>query len=190
MEDRTDDRDLAGKVLTVSRSSEHGFAKALEPHITLLAGLGVEGDAHAGTTVQHLYRKRLDPRAPNLAQVHFLQSELFDELSAKGFAIEPGIMGENVLTAGLDLINLPTGTIFRIGPQAVVEISGIRHPCKQIDDSVAKGLTNALIDRDADGAVVRKAGIMGVVVTGGVVTPGDTIAVTLPAKPYRRLEVV
>ena len=180
---------IQGKVLAVSRSAKHGVGKIPQDAIRLLAGLGVEGDAHAGTTVQHLYRMKLDPTAPNLAQVHFLHAELFDEMASKGFALEAGTLGENVLTQGIDLINLPTGTIFRIGAEAVVEISGIRDPCKQID-RIAKGLTKTLFDRDIDGGVVRKAGIMGVVVTGGTVTPGDTIAVTLPPEPHRRLVVV
>ncbi|WP_210252989.1 MOSC domain-containing protein, partial [Beijerinckia sp. L45] len=167
----------------------HGVGKIPHATIRLLTGLGVEGDAHAGKTVQHLYRMKLDPTAPNLAQVHFLHAELFDEMAAQGFALEAGTLGENVLTQGIDLINLPTGTIFRIGAEAVVEISGIRNPCKQID-GVAQGLTKALFDRDAAGQVVRKAGIMGIVVSGGVVNPGDAIAVTLPPEPHRRLEVV
>lgn len=178
-----------GIVLAVSRSAKHGVGKIPQATIRLLAGLGVEGDAHAGTTVQHLYRKRHDPTAPNLAQVHFLHAELFDEMAAKGFALAAGTLGENVLTLGIDLINLPTGTIFRIGADAVVEISGIRDPCRQID-GVAKGLTKTLLGRDASGRVIRKAGIMGVVVTSGVVNKGDAIAVTLPAEPHRPLVVV
>ncbi len=180
---------MQGEVLSVSLSPEHGFRKVPQDQITLLAGLGVEGDAHAGKTVQHLYRMRIDPTAPNLAQVHFLATELFDEMAAQGFALAAGVLGENVLTRGIDLINLPTGTLFRIGSQAVVEISGLRNPCKQID-GVADGLTKALFDRDAKGEVVRKAGIMGVVVTGGTVAPGDPIGVTLPPLPHRRLVVV
>ena len=179
-----------GTVVSVGCSPDHGFRKAPQDSIRLLAGLGVEGDAHAGATVQHLYRMRLDPTAPNLAQVHFLHAELFDELEARGFGrVAPGDLGENVLTAGLDLINLPTGTLFHLGPEAVVRVSGIRDPCKQID-RVARGMTKALFDRDGAGRVVRKAGIMGVVVAGGAVRAGDAIAVTLPEEPFRRLEVV
>lgn len=178
-----------GEVLAVSRSPAHGFRKTPQESITLLAGLGVEGDAHAGRTAQHLYRKRLDPTAPNLAQVHFLQVELFEEMAARGFTLAPGVMGENVLTQGIDLINLPTGTLFRIGRDAIVEISGIREPCKQIE-GVAKGLTKALVGRDAAGHVVRKAGIMGVVTVGGRVAAGDAIVVTLPPLPHARLVVV
>jgi MOSC domain-containing protein YiiM len=177
------------KVVAVSRSTQHGVGKIPHDEIRLLEGLGVEGDAHAGKTAQHLYRMKRDPTAPNLAQIHFLNAELFDELAAKGFAVEAGRLGENVLTQGIDLITLPTGTIFQIGAEAIVEISGIRDPCKQID-GVARGLTKALIDRDAAGQVLRKAGIMGVVVKGGMVRPGDAIVVTLPAEPHRRLEVV
>ena len=178
-----------GKVLAVSASPEHGFTKMPRDTINLLAGLGVEGDAHAGATVQHLYRKRKDPSAPNLAQVHFLPVELFAEMAALGFTLAPGAMGENVLTEGLDLITLPTGTLFKIGADVLVEISGIRDPCKQID-ALGQGLTKAMFARDAEGQVVRKAGIMGVVRVGGLVQSGDAIAVMLPAEPHRRLEVV
>lgn len=180
---------MLGTVLSVSLNPAHGFHKTPRQSIRLLAGLGVEGDAHAGATTQHLYRKRLTPDAPNLAQVHFLHVELFAEMAGQGFMLEPGVMGENVLTQGIDLLTLPTGAVFRIGPDAIVEISGIRDPCKQIE-AVATGLTQALFDRDAEGQVVRKAGIMGVVLAGGLVTPGDTIEVTLPKGPFRRLEVV
>ncbi len=176
----------AGTVVAVSLSPEHGFRKTPQPSITLLEGLGVDGDAHAGRTVQHLYRIRLDPTAPNLAQVHFLHAELFDEMPDIAFA--PGAMGENVLTRGLDLLAMPTGAVFRIG-EAVVEVSGIRDPCKKID-AVAKGLTKRLFDRAPDGTLIRKAGIMGVVRAGGTIRPGDAIRVTLPPEPHRPLEVV
>ncbi len=179
---------MQGTILAVSRAEEHGFSKEPRESIKLLAGLGVEGDAHAGKTVQHLYQIKRDPTQPNRAQVHFLQVELFDEMAALGFTLKPGAMGENVLTRGLDLITLPTGTLFQIG-EAIVEISGIRDPCKKID-ALGKGLTKALLDKDADGQIVRKAGIMGVVVRSGVIAPGDTIEVTLPPEPHRRLEVV
>lgn len=181
---------MQGKVLSVSLSPVHGFHKDVQTRIRLLEGLGVEGDAHAGVKAQHLYRQRLDPEAPNLAQVHFLHRELFDEMAERGFALTPGLMGENVLTEGIDLITLPTGTIFRIGAEAVVEISGCRNPCHQIDSGIQKGLTNALIGRDADGEKLRKAGIMGVVLVGGVVAPGDTIVVELPEKPWTKLVAV
>ena len=177
-----------GEVVAVSRCPTHGFSKVPQPEIMLLQGLGVEGDAHAGTTVQHLYRIRRDRDAPNLAQVHFLPVELFDEMAALGYALAPGAMGENVLTRGLDLAAMPTGATFRIG-EAIVEISGVRDPCKKID-ALGKGLTKAMFGKSADGSLLRKAGIMGVVRRGGTVRPGDAIAVMLPALPHRRLEVV
>lgn len=177
-----------GVVVAVSRSPAHGFSKRPQPAITLLAGLGVDGDAHAGRTVQHLYRMRRDASAPNRAQVHFLHAELLDDMRTEGFAITPGAMGENILTRGLDLLGMPTGAIFRIGT-AIVAISGIRDPCKQIN-AIGKGLTKRLIERRADGRVIRKAGIMGVVVAGGTIKPGDAIAVALPPEPHAPLEVV
>ena len=178
----------AGTVVAVSRCPTHGFSKVPQRKITLLEGLGVEGDAHAGTTVQHLYRIKLDAEAPNLAQVHFLPVELFDEMAALGYALEPGGMGENVLTSGLDLAAMPTGATFRIG-EALVEISGIRDPCKKID-SLGKGLTKAMLAKTSKGDLLRKAGIMGVVRRGGTLRPGDAITVALPPEPHRRLVVV
>ena len=176
-------------VLTVSRHLRHAFSKPRCDSIRLLAGLGVEGDSHMGVTVKHRSRVRADPTQPNLRQVHLLHAELFAELAAKGFDIESGDIGENVLTAGIDLLALPTGTRLRLGPDAEVEITGLRNPCSQLD-RFRPGLMAAMLDRDAAGAIVRKAGIMSIVVAGGAVRPGDAIAVTLPPPPHRKLEKV
>ena len=177
-----------GTVVAVSRSSTHGFSKVPQPEITLLEGLGVEGDAHAGVTVQHLYRIKLDRRAPNLAQVHLLPVELFDEMAALGYTLEPGALGENVLTQGLDLAAMPTGATFHIGG-TLLEISGIRDPCRKIE-ALGKGLTKAMFGRTSGGGLLRKAGIMAVVRRGGTVRPGDPIVVALPSPPHRPLSVV
>jgi len=178
------------RVEAVSRSSGHTFAKRGEPGIVLLEGLGVEGDAHAGVTVKHRSRVRRDPTQPNLRQVHLVHAELFDELAAAGFDVAAGQIGENVTTRGIDLLGLPTGTRLRLGDAgAVVEVTGLRNPCTQLD-AFRPGLMRAVLDREADGGLVRKAGIMGVVVAGGAVRPGDAIAVELPAGPHRRLEPV
>jgi MOSC domain-containing protein YiiM len=178
------------RVEAVSRSPGHTFAKRSEPGIVLLEGLGVEGDAHAGVTVKHRSRVRRDPTQPNLRQVHLVHAELFDELRAAGYELAPGLVGENVTTRGVDLLGLPTGTRLRLGDDgAVVEVTGLRNPCTQLD-GFRPGLMRAVLDRDADGGLVRKAGIMGVVVAGGAVRPGDAIAVELPAGPHRRLEPV
>jgi MOSC domain-containing protein YiiM len=177
-------------VEAVSRSSRHTFTKPTEPEIVLVAGLGVEGDAHAGVTVKHRSRVRRDPSQPNLRQVHLVHAELFDELREAGFDLVPGLIGENVTTRGVDLLGLPTGTLLRLGDGgAVVRVTGLRNPCTQLDDC-RPGLMRAVLDRDADGGVVRKSGIMGVVVAGGAVRPGDAIAVEPPAGPHRRLEPV
>ncbi len=180
---------MAAVVTAVSRSQRHRFSKDNAAQIRLVAGLGVEGDAHSGETVQHRSRKRWTPHLPNLRQVHLLHAELFRELAADGFAVEPGQLGENVTTQGLDLLGLPVGTRLRMGNDAVVELSGLRNPCVQLD-RFQDGLMAAVLDRDADGALVRKAGVMSVVVDGGVVRPGDAIEVTLPTPPHRALEKV
>jgi len=179
----------APRVLAVHRSSSHSFSKFAEEAITLVTGLGVEGDAHAGSTVQHRSRVRRDPGQPNLRQVHLLHAELFDELMAAGFAVWPGELGENVTTRGVDLLALPTGTRLRLGGHAVVELTGLRNPCSQIDRFQA-GLMAAVLDRDAQGALVRKSGVMAVVLEGGEVRPGDAVAVLLPDGPPQPLEPV
>jgi MOSC domain-containing protein YiiM len=173
----------------VSRDAEHHFSKAVTTQITLLLGLGVQGDAHAGVTVQHRSRVAADPTQPNLRQVHLIHVELHSELRDQGFHVGPGQMGENVLTAGVDLLGLPCGTLLRLGGEAVVQVTGLRNPCVQID-TFAPGLLKAVVRRDQDGNVIRKAGIMGVVVHGGSVRPGDSITVRLPAGPHRPLERV
>ncbi|RYF69181.1 MAG: MOSC domain-containing protein [Comamonadaceae bacterium] len=179
----------AAQVLAVHASDVHGFSKFAEPAVRLLEGLGVEGDAHAGRTVQHRSRVARNAAAPNLRQVHLMHAELFDELVDAGFAVFPGDLGENITTRGIDLLGLPTGTRLRLGAEAVVELTGLRNPCIQID-RFQKGLMAATLPRDADGALVRKAGVMAVVVTGGEVCAGDGIDIELPAGEPRRLEPV
>ena len=180
---------MAGTVVAVSRSSGHTFSKPNEGSIRLLEGLGVEGDAHLGVTVQHRSRVAKDPTVPNLRQVHLIHAELMDELEAAGFRLWPGAMGENVTTRDVDLLGLPTGTKLRLGTKAVIEVTGLRNPCRQLND-FQPGLMNATLDRDTDGNLVRKAGIMAVVLFGGEVKPGDTIVIELPAEPHQKLEPV
>lgn len=180
---------LAGVVTAVSRSPTHTFSKVNQDRIRLRAGLGVEDDAHAGETVKHRSRVAIDPTRPNLRQVHLIHSELHDELRAAGFAVSAGQMGENVTTRGLDLLGLPTGTILRLGGTAVVEVKGLRNPCAQLDH-FQSGLTAAVLGRDAAGGLVRKAGVMGIVLEGGDVRPGDEILVELPDGAHRPLECV
>jgi len=180
---------MTATVLAVHRSTTHSFSKYSEEGIALVEGLGVEGDAHAGATVQHRSRVKRDPAAPNLRQVHLLQSELFDALVEQGHAVFPGDLGENVTTRGIDLLALPAGTILQLGDVAEVEITGLRNPCSQID-RFQPGLTAKVLDRDANGALVRKAGVMAVVRRGGRVQRGDNIVVRLPQHPHRLLEPV
>jgi MOSC domain-containing protein YiiM len=178
-----------GLVTAVAASPGHTFSKPTQPSITLLAGLGVAGDAHSGETVKHRSRVRRDPTQPNLRQVHLIHAELHDELRAAGFDVAPGDLGENVTTRGVDLLALPAGTLLRLGAEAVVEVTGLRNPCVQLD-AFRAGLTAAVLDRDERGELVRKAGVMSVVHACGDVAPGDAIAVELPAGPHRPLEVV
>ncbi|WP_134498575.1 MOSC domain-containing protein [Microvirga pakistanensis] len=180
---------MDASVAAVSRSPTHSFSKSNRLSIRLVAGLGIEGDAHAGATVKHRSRVKIDPTQANLRQIHLIQGELFDELAAKGFSVAPGDMGENVTTRGIDLLALPVSTRLHLGASAVVELTGLRNPCVQLD-RFRRGLMSAVLDRDGGGQVVRKAGVMGIVVTGGDVHPGDPIAVVLPPEPHRRLERV
>ena len=176
-------------VAAVHVDAAHGFSKQTADRIRLLAGLGVEGDAHCGATVQHLSRVRRDPAQPNLRQVHLIHGELLDELERQGHAVAPGELGENCTTRGIDLLSLPTGTVLRLGEAALVAITGLRNPCRQIE-RFREGLLGQLISRREDGGIERRAGVMGVVLASGVVRPGDAIEVQRPPGPATPLEVV
>ena len=179
----------SGWVVTVSRSGAHGFSKHVQRHIRLVTGLGVEGDAHSGVTVKHRSRVAKDPSQPNLRQVHLLHHELLYELNAKGFLLDPGAIGENILTRGIELLRLPRGTRLHIGEVAIVEVTGLRDPCKQLN-GYRPGLMAAVIDRDEQGNRILKAGIMGVVHCGGEVRANDSIRVELPVWPHQPLDRV
>ena len=176
-------------VVAVARDARHHFTKPVCMSIRIVAGLGVEGDAHFGVTVKHRSRVARDPTAPNLRQVHLIHEELFAELSAQGFSAAPGDLGENVTTCGIDLLSLPAGTRLHIGDRAVVEVTGLRNPCSQID-KFQKGLMHAVLRRDAGGNLIRKTGVMSIAIATGDIRPGDVIRVELPAEPHRALEVV
>jgi hypothetical protein len=183
------ERAQEGVVIAVCRNATHEFIKPTRQSITLVAGFGVEGDAHMGVTVKHRSRVAANPTQPNLRQVHLISDELHDELRAKGFRVAPGIMGENITTRGIDLLALPRSTKLHVGATAVVEVTGLRNPCAQLN-SYQDGLMAAVIAKDAKGNVIRKAGIMSVVVSGGEVRAGDPIKVILPPEPRVKLERV
>ncbi len=184
------ERAQGGVVTAVSASAGHTMTKPNAGAIRLLEGLGVEGDAHSGETVKHRSHARRDPTKPNLRQVHLIHSELHDELATQGFpGLQPGQMGENVTTAGVDLLGLPVGTKLHLGDEAVVEVTGLRNPCAQLD-GIQPGLMKATLDRDDDGNVVMKSGIMGVVLARGEVRPGDAIGVELPPEPHVAMKKV
>lgn len=177
-----------GRVVAVCVGKDHNFSKPQAPSIRLLAGLGVEGDAHLGEKVKHLYLVRKNADAPNLRQVHLMHTELFDEVRTKGFDVKPGDLGENVTTAGVDLLGLSTGTKLYLGDEAVIEVTGLRNPCYQIDN-FRKGLLHATLDKSGP-KLVRKTGIMSIVLVGGDVRPGDAIRVEPPPGPHRPLPLV
>lgn len=173
-------RDDQPYVVDVSRDEGHHFSKPVVDHVVLIKGWGVEGDAHAGTTVQHRSRVARDPSQPNLRQVHLMHAELFDEVAEAGFPVAPGQLGENVTTRGIDLLGLPTDTLLHLGDEACVRVTGLRNPCQQINDFEA-GLLREVLGRADDGSVVRRGGVMAVVVAGGVVRRGDRIRIELPS---------
>jgi MOSC domain-containing protein YiiM len=180
---------MAAIISALASSATHSMAKPGRAVLRLLAGLGVAGDAHQGVTVKHRSRVARDPSQPNLRQIHLIHGELHDELQALGFAVRPGQMGENVTTRGVYLLALPTGAQLHLGASAVVEVTGLRNPCMQLD-GIAPGLMKATLARDLDGNLVRKAGVMGIVLAGGEVRVGDAIGIELPGEPHRPLEPV
>ncbi|MDB5591583.1 MOSC domain-containing protein [Enterovirga sp.] len=180
---------MAAEVLSVSAARGHRFSKPRQLSVRLVAGLGILGDAHAGETVKHRSRVARDPTQPNLRQVHLIAAELFAELAGQGYPIGPGDLGENITTQGIDLLGLPTGARLRLGREAVVEVTGLRNPCIQIDQ-FRPGLMQAVLGRAPDGSLIRKTGVMSIVIAGGDVAPGDAITIELPAGAPRPLEVV
>jgi MOSC domain-containing protein YiiM len=180
---------VRGEVTAVHLSPTHSFSKEGSDSLTVVAGLGVAGDAHSGARVRHRSRVEKDPTQPNLRQVHLIHAELFAELATKGFAVGPGALGENITTRGIDLLGLATGSVIALGDDALVAVTGLRNPCRQLDDLIP-GLMAAVLDRGPDGALIRKAGVMAVVLRGGTVRPGDPIGISPPPGPPRRLEPV
>ena len=180
---------MAAKVVAVGRDAGHAFSKPIGDSIRLLTGRGVEGDAHCGVTVKHRSRVAVDPSQPNLRQVHLIHAELFDELKRAGFDLAPGDLGENVTTRGIDLLALPVGARLQLGDKARIEITGLRNPCAQIE-AFRPGLLSAVLGRDTEGRLVRKSGVMAIVLAGGEIRPGDAIGLTLPDLPHHALERV
>ena len=180
---------MTGRVASLSLSPEYTFTKPTAERVRLLEGLGVEGDVHSGKTVKHRSRVRADPTQPNLRQVHLIASELLDELRAEGFDVSPGRLGENLLTECFDLLGLPTGTRLEIGNEAVLEMTGLRNPCVQLND-VGDGLMQRLVERREDGSLIRKAGAMAIVLRTGDVVLGDEIRLVLPPEPHAPMEKV
>jgi MOSC domain-containing protein YiiM len=176
------------EVVSVSKDDGHRFSKVVCSAITLIAGEGVEGDAHRGVTVKHRSRVKVDPTQPNLRQVHLISIEIIEALQQSGFDVGPAVMGENITTRRIDLLSLPRDTLLKIG-ETQIQITGLRNPCGQLDGH-QKGLTAALLDKADNGELIRKAGIMGIVLQGGQIQPGDKIEITLPAEPHHKLERV
>ena len=176
-------------IAALHRSDAHTFSKAPAEALTLLAGLGVEGDAHCGATVRHRSRVAIDPHQPNLRQVHLITTEILDDLRTRGYDVAPGDLGENVTTTGIDLHGLPTGTLIRLGDSALVALTGLRNPCQQIE-TFRRGLLRQVVGKDGDGDIVRRAGVMAVVVQGGDVRRGDCIVAQLPPPPLTPLAKV
>ncbi|MFI6576059.1 MOSC domain-containing protein [Nocardiopsis sp. NPDC050513] len=176
-------------VTSVSASPTHTFSKPTRTSIRLLAGLGVEGDAHLGTTVKHRSRVAQDPTQPNLRQVHLIHAELLDEVAAHGHHVQPGQLGENITTHGLDLLSLSTGTVLHLGPRARIRVTGLRNPCAQIN-GLSHGLLAHLVHREDDLTTTRRAGIMGTVLTSGTVQPGMDITIHPPQGPHLPLQRV
>ena len=178
-----------GKVFSVSKKSTHEFSKEIQEKIKLITMHGVDGDAHAGKYVKHRSRVKKDPNQLNIRQVHLMTSELLEEFQGVGHHIKPGDLGENITTVGIDLINLPKGTILKIGPEAEVEITGLREPCKQIED-FQNGLLKRVISKNNSGKLDVKSGVMSIVTQGGTVRPGDKIKVIYPNQPHVELKFV
>jgi len=177
------------KVISLSKNDKHQFSKRNCGSLFFIEGLGIEGDAHCGKTVQHLSRIKKNPTQPNLRQVHIIHCELLAELREQGFKVEAGSLGENILTQGIDVLSLPKNTRLKLGKEVILKVTGLRNPCSQLDN-YQQGLTKAVLDKDKHGNLIRKAGIMATVEKGGTVFVNDSIEVKLPNEPHEALECV
>ncbi len=180
---------ISGSVIAVCSRDAHLFSKENREEIELIKNFGINGDAHAGMYVKHRSRVKKNPKQLNLRQVHLIPIELLNEMKQHRYDLHPGDLGENITTSGIDLINLPLNSQINIGEEVVLEVKGLRDPCKQIE-AFKEGLLKKMITKDADGNLIRKTGIMTIVLGGGIVKPNDKIEVVLPKKPYHKLEVV
>jgi MOSC domain-containing protein YiiM len=178
-----------GLVVAVAASETHGVTKDRHDAIRLIAGYGVDGDAHCGETVKHRSRVAKDPTQPNLRQVHLIHAELFDTLADNGFAVSPAMMGENITTRGIDLLGLSAGTRLEIGDEAMIEITGLRNPCHQLNGLIP-GLMQEVLDRTDDGSLIRLASVMAIVIRGGLVSAGDAITIVHSPIPHIVLQPV
>ena len=176
-------------VIAVASDSGHNFSKPTKPVINLIAGFGVEGDAHAGKTVQHLWDKKRTPDAPNLRQVHLVHEEIFSELAEQGFTVKAGDIGENIVTRGIDLLNLPLGTQLEFESGALIELTGLRNPCRKLN-KIQDGLIHKFVYKSDEGTRAVKSGVMSIVLTGGEIWPDDAITVKRPEGPHRPLPIL
>lgn len=180
---------MQGKVIAVSKSATHSLSKYNQESIKLIPDWGVEGDAHAGKTVQHLYLVRTDPTRRNNRHLHLFLQEMLDELAEKSFDLTPGQVGENLTTQGLPLMDMPVGTKLYIGDEVCLELTGLRDPCGQLN-GIYPGLKAAMLDKDEQGNTIYRGGLYGVIRTGGVVKPGDTLRVELPPEPHVAMTII
>jgi len=175
-------------VMSVNQAARHDVRKTPVAALHLRSGLGADGDAHYGATVQHRYDRRRDPSRLNLRQVHLIGAELLEELGRAGYRIAPGDLGENITTADIDLASLPAATRLHIGSSAVLELTGLREPCVLLD-RIAPGLRLAACG-ERSGETILRHGAMAIVVAGGEVRAGDAIEISLPPSPHRPMRVV
>lgn len=180
---------MKGKVFAVSQSDKHSIRKFNRTYINIIEGFGVEGDAHAGKKVKHRYLVKKDPERLNLRQVHLISLEIYREIQARGYQIEPGEMGENITSEGIEIMELPVHTLLKIGDEVVLKVTGMREPCSLLNQ-VQNGLMKAVLDKTKTGELIRKAGIMTIVLKGGIVSPDDVIIVELPPKPHVKMTTV
>ena len=178
---------MSARVLALSLSPTHTFSKSPQQRLKLVAEHGVEGDAHFGVTVKHRSRVAKNPDAPNLRQVHLIHQEMLDRVASSGLDLKPGDIGENILTAGVDLLALSRGARLQMG-SAEVEVTGLRNPCLQLDN-FKPGLRRAFLQKRANGEIIRLAGVMAIVAKTGEVSLDDLSKVTSPTT-HTPLEVV
>jgi MOSC domain-containing protein YiiM len=169
-----------GSVIAVCQKTEPGLPKFEAEAIQLIEDFGVSGDYHAGKLIRHRYWAAKDPTHPNHRQVLLVDTSIYADLASQGIALKPGMLGENVVVDGIQVMTLAVGARLQLG-DALLELTEVRNPCYQLNE-MHPDLLEA-VKPEVDGQPRRNAGMFARILTGGWVRPGNPVLVLSEQTP-------